>query len=204
MSDMRKSGIIIEGLVTTIDADGTPRIAAMGPVVRGDYASFVLRPFTESRTFDNLARTRAGVFHVTDDVEILARAVVGAWDRFPEFISAESIEGRVMADCCRAFEFRVTRTDMDGTRARFECAVEGRHRFRDFVGWNRAHHAVVEGAILATRLTYIAPDRIARAFEEFARLVDKTGGEREHRAFRLLADYVAGNGRSVGGSPRHS
>jgi len=36
-----------------------------------------LRPFQTSTTFHNLKRQRAGVFHVVDDVLLLARAAIG-------------------------------------------------------------------------------------------------------------------------------
>jgi hypothetical protein len=61
---------------------------------------------------------------------------------------------------------------------------------REFVGFNRACHGVLEAAIYATRLHLLE-----RAFveSEMARLqviVDKTAGDREREAMALLADYV--------------
>ena len=61
---------------------------------------------------------------------------------------------------------------------------------RDFIGFNRACHAVLEAAIYATRV-HLLP----RAFleGELARLqiiVDKTAGPRELEAMALLTDYI--------------
>ena len=61
---------------------------------------------------------------------------------------------------------------------------------REFIGYNRAQHAVLEAAILATR-THLLPAQHIR--DEFARLqviVDKTAGPREREAMALLTDYV--------------
>ena len=75
--------MILEGIVTTVNADGTLNISPMGPTIADDVQSdgkidqFVLRPFDTSTTFANLKRTRAGVLHVTDDVLLFARAAIG-------------------------------------------------------------------------------------------------------------------------------
>jgi len=61
---------------------------------------------------------------------------------------------------------------------------------REFLGFNRARHAVLEAAILATR-THLLPAGQIR--DEFARLqviVDKTAGPREREAMALLTEYV--------------
>ena len=61
---------ILEGIVTTRNEDGTINVAPMGPVVDPAEApritNLLLRPFQTSTTYANLARTRQGVFHVTD------------------------------------------------------------------------------------------------------------------------------------------
>lgn len=68
--------MILEGLVTTLDESDRVNIAPMGPIVDPSMTTLVLRPFKTSRTFANLRASRQGVFHVTDDVWLLARAAV--------------------------------------------------------------------------------------------------------------------------------
>ena len=51
--------MILEGLVTTLDPDGSPHLAPMGPRVEGDFARFTLRPFPTSNTYQNLLPTPA-------------------------------------------------------------------------------------------------------------------------------------------------
>ena len=80
--------------------------------------------------------------------------------------------------------------DATPPRARIETHVVHCGVRREFIGYNRAQHAVLEAAILATR-THLLPAQHIR--DEFARLqviVDKTAGPREREAMALLTDYV--------------
>ena len=72
-----------------------------------------------------------------------------------------------------------------------EAEVVHAGRLRDFFGFNRAKHAVVEAAILATRTAFLPAEQIADEFKRLAILVQKTGGPDEHAAFALLQEYVA-------------
>ena len=60
----------------------------MGPLVDEDMTRLVLRPYQTSRTYQNLKRTGQGVFHVTDDVELLAHAAVNRLEPLPALIPA--------------------------------------------------------------------------------------------------------------------
>ena len=80
--------------------------------------------------------------------------------------------------------------DASGQRVRMQAEVVAAHRLRDFFGFNRAMHAVVEAAILATRTALLPREEIAREYEKLAVLVEKTGGPREREAFALLRRYV--------------
>jgi hypothetical protein len=184
--------MILEGIVTTLGPDGTLNVAPMGPVVSDDGTldSFVLRPFRSAQTHRNLAAHPEGVLHVTDDVLLLARAAIGALDVEPPTIPAETVRGRILADCCRFFEFRITGRDDSSERSRLEATVVRFGRMRDFFGLNRAMHAVVEAAILATRLHLLPREEIDAAYQKLAVLVEKTGGQREREAFALLRAYV--------------
>ena len=73
--------MILEGIVTTLNDDETPNIAPMGPIVElEDVRTFVLRPYKTATTYRNLKRWGEGVFHVTDDVLLLARGAIEARD----------------------------------------------------------------------------------------------------------------------------
>lgn len=182
--------MILEGIVTTVNPDGYPNISPMGPLVDEKMTRLVLRPYQTSRTYQNLKRTGQGVLHVTDDVELLARAAVNCLDPLPVLLPPQGERGFVLADACRWYAFRVTALDDASERTRIECDVIEQGSIRDFFGFNRAKHAVVEAAILATRIAFLPADEIRAEFQRLAVIVEKTAGEQERRAFGFLAGYV--------------
>jgi hypothetical protein len=187
--------MILEGLITTLDADGSPRIAAMGAAFRAPPDRLVLRPFISSHTFANLHRSRQGVFHITDDVELLARAAVHRIEPTPRLLRAGKVDGVILADACRWYALRVIDCQQPGDRAQMECDVVERGWLRDVCGLNRAKHAVVEAAILATRIPWLPPAQIHDELQRLAPLVEKTGDDAERRAFDfLLAHFQESTG----------
>ena len=63
-------------------------------------------------------------------------------------------------------------------------------RLRDFFGFNRAKHAVVEAAILATRVHLLTDTDILQQLTSLKTPVKKTAGPSELEAFELLERYV--------------
>ncbi len=182
--------MILEGIVTTIGTDGAINIAPMGPRVDAGMKRLVLRPFKTAQTYQNLKQHGEGVFHVTDDVLLLAQAAVGAIDPPPLLAPATQVRGHILQEACRFYEFKVSRLDDSNDRTEIEATVVASGRLRDFFGFNRAKHAVVEAAILATRLHLLPREEVLSEFKRLAVLVEKTGGKQEQQAFRFLEDHV--------------
>ncbi|MEZ6067843.1 MAG: DUF447 family protein [Planctomycetaceae bacterium] len=182
--------LILEGLTSTRDADGSIHAAAMGPMVDEAMSELVFRPFPTSRTYANLLRDRQGVFHITDDVLLLTQLALGESEPL-DWQPTVVVDGAVASGACRWYEFRVEDVDLTGERPLFVARVVYRGRLRDFIGLNRARHAVIEAAILATRvhLTGIEPARLA--VEQLRVAVEKTGGPREQAALSLVVQYLA-------------
>ena len=181
--------MILESLVTTTGPDGAMHLAPMGPCVAADWSGFVLRPFPTSQTFRNLKARGEGVLHVTDDVLLLARAAVGSappQEAFP----ARKVSGFVLKNACRYYEFIVRNLDESQERMQVDCDVVGRGDLREFFGLNRAKHAVVEAAILATRLHLLPRAEIVADYRKLRVLVDKTGGPQEREAFDFLQAHL--------------
>jgi len=181
--------VILEGIVTTLGPDGRLNVAPMGPRVEPGWHRFVLRPFATSTTYRNLKAHGEGVLHVTDDVLLLARAAIGAGADVPTRPAAV-VRGAILRDSCRHYEFRVVALDdrEERTTIAVEAVAEGRGR--DFFGLNRAKHAVVEAAILATRTAFLPVGVILADLARLAPLVEKTGGDAERAAFALLTGHV--------------
>ena len=180
--------MILEGLVTTLSPDGQVNIAPMGPRVEPDLRRLLLRPYRTAQTYRNLKAHGEGVFHVSDDVLLLARAALGPVEA--PLAPAERVRGFVLREACRWYEFCVRTVDEREERVRIEAEVVHAGRLRDFFGFNRAKHAVVEAAILATRTGFLPLDEIDAEFRKLAVLVDKTGGAPEQEAFAFLQRHL--------------
>jgi hypothetical protein len=180
--------VIIETIVTSTAPDGTINFAPMGVEWQDD--ALVLKPFLETTTFRNVSASRAAVVNLTDDVMLFARAALSD-PQFPSF-SAAVVRGVVLEAACSWREVEVVGVDDTPPRSRIETRVVHRGFRREFIGFNRARHAVLEATILATR-THLLPMEQIR--EELARLqviVDKTAGPREQEAMAFVSEYVRG------------
>jgi hypothetical protein len=196
--------MILEGIVTTLGPDGTVNIAPMGPRVDTEMKHFLLRPFRSAQTYRNLKAHGEGVFHVTDDVLLLAKAAIGNVEPAPALVPARHVRGYILQDACRYYEFKVAGLDDREERSRIEVEVVHSGRLRDFFGFNRGKHAVVEAAILATRTDFLPLDEIESEFRKLAVIVDKTGGDQEKKALAFLQEYVSriAQARTVAGSAK--
>ena len=116
---------------------------------------------------------------------------------------ADVVAGGSSLDACRYYEFRVIELDDRDERTTIAAETVAEGRLRDFFGFNRAKHAVVEAAILATR-TRVPPDREdpRRSTGSWRVLVEKTGGPAEREAFALLTDHVQARSPAAGVSAR--
>jgi uncharacterized protein len=178
--------VIIETIVTSLASDGSINFAPMG--VEWGEEIIVLKPFLETTTFRNLQESGAAVVNLTDDVMLFAQGAISS-PQFP-WRPAAVVQGAVLEAACSWREIEVATIDDAPPRSRIEGRVVHTGFTREFLGFNRARHAVLEAAILATRTHLIPLDQIR---EEYARLqvvVDKTAGPRERDAMAFLTDYV--------------
>ncbi len=182
--------MILEGIITTTNDDHSANISPMGPLVDDAMRVLVLRPFQTSTTYRNLKRTGQAVFHVTDDVELLAHAAVGTPDPLPPLQPATAVEGWILSGACRWYALRVRTLDDRQQRTEIVCDVVDQGRLRDFFGFNRAKHAVLEAAILATRKHLLDAEFLRAEFDRLQIPIDKTGSPAEHRAFEFLKQFL--------------
>jgi hypothetical protein len=186
MSDRLPGAAIIETVTTTINPDGTVNCAAMG--VEWGHDVIVIKPFPSTRTLHNLEATGAAVVNITDDILLFTEAALG--DPHPPTRPATTIEGAVLADACSWREVRVEAIDAGGPRARVTTRIVDRGSGREFLGFNRASHAVLEASIIASRARRLPAEEIRSELERLQVLVDKTAGPREHEAMELVRQHV--------------
>lgn len=183
--------MILESIVTTANADGQVNIAPMGPSVDAGQTQFVLRPFTSSRTYSNLSATGKAVIHVTDDAMLFARGAVDQVQDVQSLVEQDKNGFWILKDCHRWFAVEVEiDPDSEAQRIDLPCTIIDSGVVRPFFGFNRAKHAVLEAAILATRTHILEPEKIHREMEILRPLIDKTAGKDEHDAFALLTRTI--------------
>ena len=182
--------MILEAIVTTVDASGQLNIAPMGPVMQPGGDTFELRPFETSRTYNNLLTNPFGVLHVTDDVLLFASSAINKLEKAPATDPAEKGNGQILQNCCQWMEFEANQIPSDSPRKTFHCSIVAEGSKRRFFGFNRAKHAVLEATILATRIDFIPFEEIQTQFQRLETIVQKTGGECEIKAFEMLCEFV--------------
>ena len=186
--------MIVEGVATTWDSSGRVNVAPLGPIVGDEHPDLweqmIFRPFPGSTTYANLRETREGVFHLTDDVYLIALAAVGHVSQ--PLVPCEVLRGHRLFDCCRAIEFRIVDWDESGERPRAVGKVVHQTEGRPWGGFNRASHAALEAAILATRLHLTGKDHVLKELDRLRIVVEKTSvpGEGPAEAFAFLLEYV--------------
>ena len=178
--------MILETIVTTIDAQGVINFAPMG--VEWGEETILLKPFLETTTFRNLSQTRVAVVNLTDDAMLFAQGAISS-PQFPS-LPATVVRGAVLEAACSWRELEVRAIDATPPRARIDAQVVHRGSRREFIGFNRARHAVLEAAILATRTHLLPPEQIREEYARLQVIVDKTAGPREREAMDLLTQYV--------------
>src|SRR5918992_1494238 len=177
---------ILETVVTTLNPDGSVNCAAMG--VEWGEDRIVIKPYRGTRTLRNLRATGAGVVNLTDDILLFSQAALG--DPHPPTRPAANVEGAVLDDACSWREVRVEAIDEGEPRARVSTVVVGGGTGREFLGLNRACHAVLEASILASRARLLDAADIRAELRRLQVLVDKTAGPLEREAMAYVTRHV--------------
>lgn len=185
---------IRESIVTTLNEDGSAYIAPLGVIVEEPY--LVIAPFRPSTTLDNLQRHPHACINYVTDVRIFAGCVTRRQRDWP-VMAAERVRGWRLAAALAHTEVEVAETVEDELRPRFRCRPVHETMHAPFQGFNRAQAAVVEAAILASRLHMLPPEKVERELAYLAIAIGKTAGEAERTAWSWLMQAVAARGLAV-------
>lgn len=183
---------IRETIITTVDANGKVHIAPLGIIAESD--GWIIAPFRPSVTLDNLAAVPFAVASYTDDVRIFAGCLTGRkdWPTVP-------VEGFPVPRLAAALAHSVLRVESiadDGVRPRHFCRIVQEETHAPFTGLNRARAAVLELAILVSRLGMLPSEKIEAEIAYLSIAIEKTAGPEEKEAWGWLmqkvTDHLAG------------
>jgi hypothetical protein len=178
--------MIRESIVITADREGRPHIAPIGLIAQED--GWVIAPFRPSATLDNLQAVPFATASHTDDVRVFAGCLTGRRD-WP-LLPSEQVPVPRLAGALAHAELAVTELRDDPQRPRFLCRVVRIAMHTAFPGFNRAKAAVIEAAILVSRLQMLPRERIERELNYLQSAVEKTGGPEEIEAWSWLMEKV--------------
>lgn len=179
--------MILETIVTTRTESGADHIAPMG--VREQDGYTILSPFRPSATLDHILRERCAIVNLTDDVRIFAGCLTGryGWPTVP----AAFLACNRLAAALAHVELELDHVEDDPMRPRLWCRAAGRFSHAPFPGFNRAQAAVIEAAILVSRLGMLPAEKVSAELAYLAIAVEKTAGPREREAWDWLQAAVA-------------
>ena len=180
---------IRETIITTADKSGKVHIAPLGIIAEKD--GWVIAPFRPSVTLDNLAAVPFAVANYTDDVRIFAGCLTGRkdWPTVP-------VEGFPVPRLAAALAHAVLRVESisdDSLRPRHFCRVVREETHAPFTGFNRAKGAVLELAILVSRLNMLPREKIDAEIAYLSIAIEKTAGPDEKEAWGWLMQKVNGH-----------
>jgi uncharacterized protein len=187
---------IFETVVTTVGIDGRTHVAPMG--VRYQAGRVVLMPFKPSITLDNIIATGHAVLNLITDTRIFAGCVTGRrdWPTLP----THHVAGVRLANALGHVELKLDERVDAPQRPVLHMARVFEASHAPFVGLNRAQAAVVEGAVLVSRLHMLSLEKIDVEMNYLQIAIDKTAGAAEHEAWGWLREAVSAH-RNAAGAP---
>ncbi len=178
--------MIQEIIVTTQNEDGTTHVAPMG--IREENGLIVIAPFKPSATLENIQRNKSAVVNRIDDVRIFAGCLTGRKD-WP-LVPAEKINEQRLETALSHLELDLELYEDNELRPRLflKPVLEVIHTA--FKGFNRAQSAVLEAAILVSRLHILPEEKVNQEIEYLTMAIDRTAGENEKIAWQWLMDKI--------------
>ena len=178
--------VIFETVVTTVAADGKPHVAPMG--VRYRDGQVVLMPFRPSTTLDNIAATGGAVLNIVTDTRVFAGCVTGRRSWATQ--ATEKTAGVRLSCALSHVELRLANRIDDAQRPVLQMDRVHEVVHAPFAGFNRAQAAVIEGAVLVSRLHMLPKEKVDSEMSYLQIAIDKTAGAEEREAWGWLREAV--------------
>ena len=181
---------IHEVIVITLSEEGEAHAAPMG-ITEVD-GQIVIQPFKPSATYNNLKQHRQCTVNFTDDVRVFAGALTGRrnWPTLP----CLQIECQYLKQALSHIELELTDFEDSDPRAKFTGSIITEVTHASFRGFNRAQNAVIEAAVLTSRLQMLPAEKIQQEIDYLKIAIDKTAGDNELEAWGWLMDKIEKHG----------
>ena len=188
--------MIYETIVISTDAENNAHVAPFG--VRERDGLVLIAPFRPSTSLDNLLYSRSAVINLTDDVRVFVGALTGR--RTWTVRRAEKISGFVLDGALAHRELELVEVKDDATRPELYFRVVHEATHAAFRGFNRAQAAVIELAVLVSRLHMLPMEKIDVEMAYLQIAIEKSAGEREYEAWRWLAEKIDNHKAAISGA----
>jgi hypothetical protein len=159
----------------------------MGVRYRG--AEVILMPFKPSTTLANIVADAHAVLNIVTDTRVFAGSVTGrrTWQLQP----AERIAGVRLECALNHVELALAELRDDPQRPVLRMARVFEASHAPYIGFNRAQAAVIEAAVLVSRLHMLPAAKVDAEMNYLQIAIDKTAGPEEHEAWGWLTEAVA-------------
>ena len=178
--------MIYETIISTIDLQNNVHITPFGIAMQNGLV--IIAPFKPSTTLENILATEHAVMNLTDDVRVFAGALTRkiVWPLLP----ASSVNGFRLAETLAHKELKLLSVEQDELRPKLLMQVVYEEQYQPFQGFNRAQAAVIELAVLVSRLKRLPMEKITQEMTYLSIAIEKTAGPRELEAWAWLVEAV--------------
>ncbi|MEO6117562.1 MAG: DUF447 domain-containing protein [Methylotenera sp.] len=178
--------MILETIITSVDEQRNVHVTPFGIRMENDLV--VISPYKPSATLNNILATQCAVMNLTDDVRVFAGALTKrqTWEVLP----TDHIIGFRLADTLAHKELKLVKVEDHALRPKLFLEVVHEEQHQAFQGFNRAQAAVIELAVLVSRLHMLSKEKVISEMQYLQIAVDKTAGERELEAWGWLIEKI--------------
>jgi hypothetical protein len=178
--------MIYETIITTQDVDGKVHITPFG--IKEQDGFVIISPFKPSTTLSNILETKVAVVNLTDDVRVFAGALTKKLTC--EIIAATKVNAFRLEEALAHRELKLVKVVEDELRPALWMEVVHSEQHLPFKGFNRAQAAVIELAVLVSRLHMLPKEKLIteKAYLQIA--MDKTAGDNEWEAWGWLVEKM--------------
>ena len=187
--------MILETIITTQNALGEVHVTPFGIQVQNDLV--IISPYKPSTTLNNILATQTAVMNLTDDVRVFAAALTKrkAW----QLCAADKVAGQRLSNALAHQELKLLRVNDDDMRPQLTMQMVHEANHQPFKGFNRAQAAVIELAVLVSRLKRLPMEKIIQEMQYLQIAIDKTAGPNELEAWGWLVEAVGNHQAMLAG-----